>query len=120
MKCKCSKLPDYFYLENAPWHFEKNLNIEDYKDWMKLGSCHKCGQLWAVDEWDKYSHQMVSKISSRQGWEKGESIELRKQLLLKNRGGVTEQACILAGCGKKAVKDVVYCIDHLYETGATK
>ena len=118
MKCKCTKLADAFYLDEGLRGFEKSLAREDTGNWIWLGSCLKCGALWAVDEWDKCQHQVATRVISREGWEQTDTIELRKQLLLKSRGGTTDAECIWAGCHGKAVAGVVYCLEHLWKTGA--
>ena len=120
MKCKCSKLPEAFYLREGHREFEKSLKREDTGNWIWLGSCPKCGALWAVDEWDKYQPQVANRVTSREGWDGLDNIEMRKQLLLKSRGGFTDKKCVWAGCHDKAVKGVMYCLDHLWKTGARR
>jgi hypothetical protein len=120
MKCKCSSLPEVFYLDEGPKGFEKDLKELDAENWMKLLECPECGALWVVDEWDKYSWQVASRIESRDGWPTPIPDEKRKQLLLTSRGGTTDQKCMWKDCDKNQVKGVAYCIDHLYETGARK
>lgn len=122
IKCRCAKLPDAFYLDEGPRSFSKKLKEEDFGNWMWLGSCPKCGTLWAIDEdeCDKYQVQIVTRVKSRENWKEEDTVRLRKQLLLESRGGLTEKECICAGCHKKTVQGVVYCIDHLWETGARR
>ena len=120
MKCKCSNLPDVFYLDDGPKGFQKGLKEIDAKNWMRLFECPKCKALWVIDEWEKYSWQVASRIESRNDWSTTVPEEKRKNLLLKSRGGTTDEECIWKDCNKKRVKGVVYCIDHLYMTGATK
>ncbi len=120
MKCKCSNLPDAFYLDDGPKGFEESLARLDSGSWIWLGECRECGMLWAIDEWDKYHIQVVSRVESRATWESSTTETRRKKLLLENRGGVSEKKCIWAGCDQLAVLGSVYCIDHLYATGARK
>ena len=120
MNCKCQKLGDVFYLDQAPRGFEKKLKEVDAKDWMRLYECPYCGQLWAIDEWDKYSWQVVSKVADKNGWANDQREKERKELLLSERGGTTQQECIWAGCSGKTVKGVVYCLEHLWQTGARR
>lgn len=120
MKCKCKELPEVFYLEEGPKGFEKHLHQEEMENWKRLYSCPSCGTLWAVDEWDKYTWQVVSRVKERAKWAEEERIEEKKQLLLHSRGGETEDECMWMGCKGKAVKGVAYCIDHLWNTGARK
>lgn len=86
---------------------------------MCLCACKKCDQLWAVKEWDKYQTQLATKISEskRASWQE-HNVEAEKKFLVKRRGGLTNEPCIWARCEKPQVLGVVYCVDHLYETGA--
>lgn len=120
MKCRCSSLPDVFYLGDGPEGFEDGLKKLDEENRIKLLECPQCGTLWVADEWDKYSWQVASRIEHRDEWPTPIPDEKRKQLLLSSRGGTTDQRCIWKNCEKSRVKGVVYCIDHLYETGARK
>ena len=120
MPCKCAKLADSFFLEDAPSRFVDNLRQIDMGDWKRLFECPNCGALWAVDEWDKYSDQVVSRVADRANWSQEESDEMRKELLRRSRGGEEEAECIWADCHKPRIKGVVYCVDHLYATGARK
>jgi hypothetical protein len=120
MRCKCSKLPDAFYLEDAPRGFERNLVREATGDWMWLGLCPNCQSLWAIDEWDKYIPQVVSRVDNRDNWDKSVTAEKRKQLLLESRGGFSNKECVWVDCHEKAVKGVAFCLNHLWKTGARK
>lgn len=120
MKCKCSNLPDAFYINEAPWRFEKSLHKEDTQNWMHLYSCPKCGTLWTIDEWDKYQDQVVARVKDRANWATDQAIAARKRLLLESRGGTTDETCMWAGCHGKKVKGVAYCLEHLWDTGARR
>ena len=83
--------------------------------------CYSCGQLWRIDQWDKLLTLLGIKINDRKNWKNVDVHSLQKKLLLNSRGGIEEeQKCIWAGCTLPRVKGVVYCIDHLHETGARK
>ena len=120
MKCNCANLPEVFYFDAGPAGFQDGWKEIDAQKWMRLFECAECGTLWAIDEWDKYYFQAVSRIDSRDGWPAPLPDEKRKKLLLQQRGGTTNEACIWKDCEKKRVKGVVYCIDHLYKTGTRK
>jgi len=120
MRCRCAGLPDAFYLDEGPHGFGEGLVHEDAGNWIWLGSCPECGTLWAVDEWDKYSWPVVTRVEERGDFGRVDTTPKRKQLLLKSRGGLTDQRCTWAGCHQRAVRGVVYCLDHLWETGARR
>ena len=118
MKCVCSSLADVFYVESRPG-FLHDLSEKACASWKKLCVCPRCGTHWAVDEWDKYQIQVINRVSDIENWDVA-SEEERKKLLLDSRGGLTHKDCIWAECGKKRVKGLAYCIDHLYATGTRK
>jgi len=122
MSCKCDKLDSAFFMEDAPVGFMSSLReLEiDVAEWKHLFECPACGALWAIDEWDKYCEQVVSRVEDRENWSKEESDQMRKELLRKSRGGEESAECIWAECHKPRIKGVVYCLDHLYATGARK
>lgn len=121
MTCVCEKLPDCFYLEEAPKGFEASLAHKETSvpNWRDLMACRECRTLWAIDEWEKYHPQVVSRVRDPGNWAAC-SEENRKALLLRSRGGTTDEKCAWLGCEKKRVRGVAFCIDHLYATGARK
>jgi hypothetical protein len=122
MKCDCATLPDLFYLDESPKGFKGSLHEEETGDWVRLFSCQICGTLWVIDEPDKFWDEVVIRVKSddRSTWSGNENIEGRKHLLLKSRGGTTEEKCAWAGCQGKCVKGVAFCLEHLWETGARR
>ena len=120
MSCHCQNLPDAFFLDEAPSGFFKRLKHLETGDWIRLVECPDCGTLWAVDEWDKYVHQAVARVTARKGWQDALSEKTRKDLLRRSRGGEENEECMWAGCHKPRIKGVVYCLDHLFQSGARR
>lgn len=120
MRCNCSSLPEIFFLVEGPKEFEKGLKKLDTKNWMRFYECPECEGLWIIDEWDKYTWRVVSRIKNRDEWPATISEQQRKQLLLASRGGTTDQKYIWKDCPNNQVKGVALCIDHLYDAGARK
>ncbi len=118
-ECQCNNIPNSFYLADGPLNFDKELEKVKTGDWIWLGRCPECGSLWSVDVSDKLHWQVVVHLRSEDDFE-NDTTEIRKNLLLKFRGGNSEDKCIWAGCSNKAVKDVAYCIDHLWKTGSRR
>jgi hypothetical protein len=116
MSCPCSKLPSLVKVD-ADQKLMMRLAELATGNWVRLCRCRRCGQLWRVDEWDKYQIQFAVKIADSSGWQEFDSEPLRKQFLVESRGGVTEESCNWAGCEKHRLKGVAYCVDHLYATG---
>lgn len=100
--------------------FYRHLDKIKTGDWVELHKCKICGQHWRIDGWDQGQQRFVVKIDDTEKWQDFDITPLIKDLLLKNRGGLIDKECIWAGCKNKRVKGVVYCVDHLYETGARK
>jgi hypothetical protein len=119
--CKCDSLPEIFFLDSAPGDWLSGLNEQFSGDWKILYHCPRCGQMFSVDIWDKYQEQVVVRITNPKCWEQeADSVALRKTLLLRNRGGTEERLCIWAGCEKRRVQGMAYCLDHLWETGVRR
>ena len=86
--------------------------------WRDLRRCAECGQLWSVDVPDKYQAQIAVRVPREELWERFDTEPARKQFLLESRGGPTAAICLWKGCAKMQVRGTVYCVDHLYATGA--
>jgi hypothetical protein len=119
--CGCSARPDGFFADDAPPGFLAALGEIETGEWKTLSRCLRCGQHWSVDAWDKLQHQVVVRIGRRADWQaEADSMALRKQLLLASRGGTTSLTCAWSGCALPSVNGVVYCVDHLWTTGARR
>lgn len=122
MSCDCINYPNHIYRHDLPESFiskleEKEVSLEQ---WKSLYECKICGQLWVIDVWEKYNPGIALKIKNPNGWDNLDVIPFEKELLLKSRGGTTDEKCIMKNCSNHRVNGVVYCLDHLYETGARK
>lgn len=120
MNCICFRLSEIFYLSEGPDGFEESLAHIDTRDWVRLYECPVCGADWLIDAWDKYRVRFVYRLEHRDKWPTTIPAEKEKELLLASRGGTTDEECVWINCSKKRVQGVVYCLDHLYETGARK
>jgi hypothetical protein len=89
----------------------------DAHGWKALLKCRSCGQLWTVDEWDKYQLQLVVKIAHAADWKTSDEAQ-RKAHLASSRGGTSESNCMWNDCGRKQLKGSAFCVDHLFATGA--
>jgi hypothetical protein len=119
--CNCDGLAGSFYLDEAPVGWLEGLQQMATGNWKMLSRCPGCGRTFSVDAWDKFHDQVVVRVSDRSNWEEqGDSVEVRKSLLLRSRGGLDRGACICLNCLSPRVQGVVYCLDHLWETGARR
>jgi hypothetical protein len=117
MECSCTSVPDLFKLDSYP-EFESRTEKVAIGNWVRLHRCIHCGQLWRLDEWDKYQTRFAVRIASFEGWQDFDATPLQKAILVQARGGLADARCIWSGCDKPQVKGVAYCADHLFQTGA--
>lgn len=125
MICACARLPDYDYCKPGR-SLSKTIRpllgkAIVAKNFRELFKCQVCSTYWRIDTPDKYHERFAWKVGAfRDDWAEVDKPDEEKSLLLKYRGGLTEEVCIWADCGKRRVKGVAYCIDHLYATGARR
>ena len=124
MHCCCDELPRFTY-----WDPERGAALKlrpfakrvGQANWRNLLVCELCNCHWRTDEFDKYNQGFVLKLGAYQDdWAELSTEPEEKQLLLETRGGVLNEPCVWANCGKPKVKGSAYCIDHLYETGVRR
>jgi len=119
--CRCSDWPEAFFLDQAPAGWSEHLEELATGSWKTLRRCPVCASAFAVDAWDKLQDQVVVRVSERSDWEaRADAVPLRKSLLLQSRGGLENGTCIHRGCSACRVRGVLYCLDHLWETGARR
>lgn len=115
--CECCDLPNIFKLETRPRFEVATVRIAQ-GNWVWLHRCTECSQLWRVDAFDYRGPQFVVRIPAGADWEKFDATELHKQFLIASRGGLKSESCMWLGCSRPQVKgEVVYCVEHLYQTG---
>ena len=116
----CNQYPSILYYDKADESFLKLLRKADVFEWTELYRCRKCGKLWRIDIWDKYQERFIVAIDDEQSWKDFDKSELVKKLMVKNRGGLQDEKCVMARCKNNRVCGSVYCIDHLYNSGARR
>lgn len=117
MSCHCETLPETLYLQQAPRSWTTHLQHTDTSPLATLHRCPTCHQHWAIDKPRRQEPQIATRITDPAHWQPATPAQ-RKHLLAHTRGGTTDTPCIWAGCGAPTVHQTIYCIDHLYETGA--
>lgn len=118
MSCCCRQQETIVDVTKDYSGFVSKLGALEFGDWVKLMRCPECGQLWKVDEWDKYQTLYALKVPSNEGWKKIDSTPLIKERMVRNRGGLESSKCMWDQCSLNAVKGSAYCVNHLYDTGA--
>src|SRR2546426_7991411 len=104
MRCSCSQQEALVDITNSHSEFTGNLNVIEFGNWVKLMQCPDCGQLWRVEEWDKYQTLYALKVASNVGWEKIDSTRLIKERMVRNRGGLENSKCMWEKCSLNGVK----------------
>ena len=120
MPCNCVQIQDLVYYDELPSLLISNLDQIDSSSWYQLFKCSVCGQYWRVDNEDRLQERYVLKIKQFDGWQNIDITILAKQNLLASRGGTNNEICIWQDCANHQVKGVLYCIDHLWQTGARR
>ena len=117
-QCQCREAPAVVDLSEQGKEFVAGFSQLEIGDWVYLMKCPVCGQLWRVDEWDKYQTQYAVKLPGFDNWQAFDAVPLIKQKMIENRGGVEENSCTWRNCEEKQVNGSAFCVHHLYETGA--
>jgi hypothetical protein len=119
--CECDRLPETFYLDEAPVGWLGGLVEDVTGNWKTLQHCPACRRSFSIDAWDKLAHQVVARIDEPANWEaEADSVGRRQELLLRSRGGTVEGECGWARCRGARVRGVAYCVAHLWESGARR
>jgi hypothetical protein len=127
MFCECSKLPQVVVespqdLDGFNRLLKRIEKIESGKG-NYLARCRDCKQLWRITDSsgdDRRYFESAVKINDSVNWQTFNASPLFKERAIKKRGGLTNEKCIWQGCENRRVKGVAYCIDHLFQTGATE
>lgn len=118
--CSCQDYSVLIDITQQHAAFKAKLTLLDIGDWVLLMQCPDCQQLYKVDEWDKYQTCYAVKLPLADNWTAFDSESLIKAQIVKQRGGLSEQLCIYAGCHTQQINGSAYCVDHLYASGTHK
>lgn len=115
--CNCEEKPALIDISNHHFEFKSKLSQLAVGNWVLLMQCPECKQYYKVDEWDKYQTCYAVKIPSAENWQAFDSESLIKEVMIKNRGGLSKESCMWSGCEMKQVKGSAFCVNHLYSGG---
>ena len=114
-KCKCRKLPNYLIANNMQKPFNSMENVETKSnDWVHLKKCPYCNQYWQVDEHEKYQNGLAIKVNSPEYWHNSSDFEIRKNAMIKNHGGLSDNTCKWESCNQLAMCDMAFCAKCAY------
>ena len=84
------------------------------KLWSELLVCESCGQHWIVEEGaeiDRRSNKAF-KINEPSNWLNHDTSPALTKWLITQHGGLSEKQCIFSGCNKKALNNMLVCVEH--------
>ena len=114
--CSCSDRPEFFDLhpDEALPDFLSDLvrEGERHEAGHGLFRCSECNTLWIVDDLSR--GPLAVRAASIDDFTHFDEKPYRRSLLIENHGGPGSEECLQAGCKKKALKDIVFCVDHAY------
>ncbi len=115
MPCNCKDLARIIRVNGTLQQLYPDFKHVATGAWKALVQCPDCGQLWSVDEWDKYQTQLAIKLEAVETWSQSDETH-RKAFLMQSRG-LSTQRCMWNGCGEAQLNNSAYCVDHLYAVG---
>lgn len=114
MAC-CDDKPDLMHASNSTSPFSTMERVRCYKEhFANLMRCQSCGQLWVVDEWDKYANLAAFKVATVH-----DDVEIagllsrtHERLVILDAGGFSNDDCMWTGCRRKALNGMKVCSQH--------
>jgi sarcosine oxidase delta subunit len=116
MPCNCSQQSSVERIDGPNSRLYSNCKQIERREWQVLMQCPACGQLWKVDEPDKFQVQLAMKIDRPEDMDESDEPR-RKSYLLESRNGLGAERCSRIGCKATQVRDSAFCLDHLYALG---
>jgi hypothetical protein len=116
--CHCSSFEDLINInEHYDTFCEAWTLIEQGKN-HNLHQCPCCMQLWRIDARGYSNVCYALKLESDKAWHDYDASAIIKAQMLRSREGVSDRPCKRQECSDHAVNGSVYCLDHLYQSGA--
>lgn len=112
--------PEISYLhEGTRWarQVRDELVVLEKRNWRLLCKAKSDGSFWRLDEVDKNQTRFLVKLTSPENWVEFDSSDMEKHLLIKNRGGHSDEECRKSGCEMNSLKGSAFCEHHTYEMG---
>jgi hypothetical protein len=113
--CDCQHRPPFFdihpdelrtFLEGFDQLTNQRLEI------YHLYRCSACDTLWIVD--DSTRGPMAVRAANAFEIKSFDERPYRRELLIAMHGGLEESKCMFIGCNNRALKGIVFCVDHQY------
>ncbi|NVK21597.1 MAG: metal-binding protein [Kangiellaceae bacterium] len=82
--------------------------------WATLNQCSECGQLWHIDIAKQNEIGLCIKVPDQASWKTLDPTQIRLQLMVQNRGGLSDETCKWKQCNERCVKGLAFCPVHAY------
>jgi hypothetical protein len=113
--CDCQARPEFFDIHpedlTAFLAGFTQLTI-DRREIYHLFRCPTCQTFWLVD--DMTRGPMAVRVQSESAALGFDERPYRRELAVAMHGGVAEDKCAFVGCGNRALRGIVFCVDHQY------
>lgn len=115
--CSCQQQKNIVNISD--WHEEfcQPKNLLASNDTHHFYQCDQCAQEWLIDKANLRNVAYAYKMESAKDWQNFDTTMLIKQQMLYNRQGYSDEMHCRK-CENAAVNGSVYCLDHLFESGA--
>ena len=111
----CDQLPNLMHGHRACPPFSNMIEVRCYlKNWAYLLKCADCGQLWIVDEWDKFQNLIALKVYHEPNDDEVKAVldDAHERMAITNAGGLSNNDCTWVGCSNKAINQMKICHYH--------
>lgn len=113
--CSCEDLPSAVDIGKGTFSWPDGFVQLAEKPFLTLRQCRSCGQLWQFDLIDKLQTCLAIKVETVSNWGFFEDKRFRIEHLVRSRGGLSAETCVMQNCPNRALRTLAYCPDHAYE-----
>ena len=118
MPCQCAELPDAVFAKGGVERFTAGFEFvdESTQAWARLFRCQSCGQSWKLDVVAPQDREVpvAVKLPPDQSWLAFNDRAARRDLMVREHGGLSLQPCAWAGCEHRVLKGMSICVLHAY------
>lgn len=117
-ECYCDTYADLININEHYDDFCEAWTLVDSGARYNLHQCPHCMQLYRIDKQGFSNICYALKLDNDHDWHDFDDSEIIKAQMLQSREGVSDRDCKRDNCSDKAVNGSVYCLEHLYQSGA--
>lgn len=117
-ECYCDTYEDIININEHYDDFCVAWTLIDEGARYNLHQCPHCMQLYRIDKQGFSNVCYALKLDSDKNWHDFDDSEMIKEQMLRSREGLSDRDCKKTECCDKAINGSVYCLEHLYQSGA--